>query len=175
MAAGYATSYGTLLNSMRFLLSNTGRSRWDVLTRQEDMPDLVNELIRLETGLIGWKRFADREVRLSDESVVPAGRQMLLMLGAANRDPAHFLEPHRLRTDRAERGEPKPLTFGTGPHLCVGREVARAEITVALSHLRSCFPDLRLVAPPDGFRYDPDYLFRTPVSLPVRIRGNVAG
>jgi cytochrome P450 len=175
MAAGYATSYGTLLNSMRFLLSDAGRPCWDGLANEEDISDLVNELIRLETGLLGWKRFADRNVRLSDGSLVPAGSQMLLMLGAANRDPDHFVEPHRILADRAERKEPKPLTFGTGPHLCVGREVARVEIISALSLLRHRFPEMRLIPPPGGFRYDLDYLFRTPVTLPVRIQGEGGG
>ncbi|HZM84892.1 MAG TPA: cytochrome P450 [Candidatus Limnocylindrales bacterium] len=171
MAAGYSTSYGTLLNSMRFLLSAEGRSWWDGLAHEDSLPDLVTELIRVETGLIGWKRLAAKDVRLSDGTLIPAGSQMLLMLGAANRDPDRFTEPHRIRRDRAERKEPKPLTFGTGPHLCLGREVARAEISVALSVLRHRFPGMVLQPPTGWFRYDPDYLFRTPVSLPVRVHG----
>ncbi|WP_168200661.1 cytochrome P450 [Allokutzneria sp. NRRL B-24872] len=168
MAAGYSTTYGTLLNAMRYLLAEDGREHWEALQDKEIVPTLSNELMRVETGLTGWKRKAKDAVRLGD-SEIPAGGQILVMLGAANRDPEHFQQPHRIRLDRAERKEPKPLTFGAGPHLCIGREVSRLEIGAALSVLRERFPDMRLALPGPEADYDPDYLFRTPVALPVRL------
>ncbi|MFB9902456.1 cytochrome P450 [Allokutzneria oryzae] len=168
MAAGYSTTYGTLLNALHHLLSDSGREHWDALLDEAVAPVLTNELMRLETGLIGWKRKA-RHVVDAGGSTIPAGGQILLMMGAANRDPEHFLEPHRVRLDRQERKEPKGLTFGAGPHLCMGREVSRLEIGAALTVLRKRFPDMRLGIPVDGLQYDPDHLFRTPLSLPVRL------
>ncbi|SDN60101.1 cytochrome P450 [Allokutzneria albata] len=168
MAAGYSTTYGTLLNAMRHLLSEEGQENWDALSDKAIVPALTTELMRIETGLIGWKRKAKNAVRLG-ESEIPAGGQILVMLGAANRDPEHFHEPHRVRLDRAERKEPKALTFGAGPHLCIGREVSRLEIGEALSVLRERFPRMRLALSGAEADYDPDYLFRTPVALPVRL------
>ena len=163
IAAGYATTYGTLQNSVRFLLSPSGRQHWQQLDNADYTKKLVPELVRLETGLVGWKRYAADDVRLPSGEVIPAGGQIGVLIGAANRDPA-FVDPHRVRLDRPHR--PMPLSFGVGEHLCMGRELALLEITTALQALRSRFPDMRVVE--DGtVRYDKDNLFRTIQSLPV--------
>lgn len=168
MAAGYSTTYGTLLNAMRHLLSDGGREHWDALQDKSIVPTLTTELMRVETGLTGWKRKAKNSIRLGN-SEIPAGGQILAMLGAANRDPDHFHDPHRIRLDRAARNEPKPLTFGTGPHQCIGREISRLETAEALTVLRERFPNMQLALPGPEADYDPDYLFRTPMALPVRL------
>lgn len=163
IAAGYATTYGTLQNSFRFLSSDAGREHWHQLNEPGYAKKLVPELVRLETGLVGWKRRAAADVRLANGQVIPAGSQIGVLIGAANRDPA-FVDPHAVRLDRPHR--PMPLSFGVGEHLCMGRELALLEITTALQALRARFPELRVID--DGtLRYDKDNLFRTLQALPV--------
>jgi cytochrome P450 len=62
-----------------------------------------------------------------------AGSRLLLMWGAANRDPSHFEDPDQFRLDRA--GGRSHLTFGKGAHFCVGAALARLEATVVLRQL----------------------------------------
>lgn len=166
MAAGYSTTYGTILNATRRLLSDRGREYWDELPNLDEPTTnaLMRELTRLETGLIGWKRRAKTDM-LIGKSTIPKGSPMVVHLGAANRDPDMFTNPHDIQLDRTERGEPAPLSFGTGPHVCVGKALAQLELKRALQTLRAVAPDLREAG--HFTPYDPDYLFRTPQELIV--------
>jgi hypothetical protein len=62
------------------------------------------------------------------------------MLGAANRDPAHFAEPDRF--DIARRNN-KHVAFGQGPHYCVGAALGRLEALIAIQSTLARFPNLR--------------------------------
>jgi cytochrome P450 len=69
---------------------------------------------------------------------VPAGSPILLLLGAANRDPRRYADPdvYDLRRDDVQH-----LTFGYGLHYCLGANLARLEGRVALDELLNRFPD----------------------------------
>jgi cytochrome P450 len=86
------------------------------------------------------------------------------MLGAANRDPERYLDPDRFDIFR----EPKQhISFGHGPHMCLGMHLARIETRVAITALLERLPNLRL----DPDAHDPHIhgqIFRSPTSLPVR-------
>jgi cytochrome P450 len=66
----------------------------------------------------------------------------MLLLGAANHDPARFRDPDVLDLGRGDRGH---LSFGGGPHFCLGNALARMEGEVVLPALVRRFPDLRLL------------------------------
>lgn len=166
IAAGYITTYGTLLNSMAYLLSPAGREHWDALGNPGHVPALASELLRRETALVGWKRKARSEVVLADGSVIPAGGQILALIGAANCDPEVFPDPHEIRLDRSLPGK-AVLTFGRGTHSCVGSGLATLELEMSLRALREKFPEMRLTGARPG--YAPDNLFRIPNSLPVAL------
>ncbi len=167
IAAGYATTYGTVQNSLRYLSTPAGRTHWERLESPGYAQKLAPELVRLETGLIGWKRYAEKSVKLADGSIIPAGHQIINLLGAANRDPM-FADPHTVSLSRPNM--PKPLSFGIGRHLCMGQELAMMEITTALVALRTTLPTLTVEESPDWpITYDPDNLFRTIRSLPVSV------
>ncbi|WP_035805754.1 cytochrome P450 [Kitasatospora mediocidica] len=69
----------------------------------------------------------------------PAGNGAFLLLGAANRDPARFVDPDVFDPTRTES---QPLSFGGGPHFCLGAQLARLEANLALPALLSRFPAL---------------------------------
>lgn len=169
MAAGYATTYGTILNSMNFLLSPDGDDYWQELLYMsgQKRAGLVQELIRLETGLVGWKRRTVAEFELSDQTVISKGVGVIALIGAANRDPSVFDDPHAIDIDRMGRHGAKQLSFGQGPHLCVGKELAKLELTTALDYLCEAVPTIKLAQ--TETEYDPDYLFRTPRFLDITI------
>lgn len=169
MVAGYSSSFGALLNSTRYLLSDEGREHWDLLREPERVPGMVEDILRKETGVVAWRRYAKQDVVLADDSVVPKGSSIFIMIGAANRDPQRFPDPHAVLAERREGNGTKVITFSSGPHQCAGREIAKLEITAALTTLRDRFPDMRLALPDNGISYDPDYMLRTPQTLPVRL------
>ena len=71
---------------------------------------------------------------------------LVMMLGAANRDPKRFAEPDRFWPERPDGG---PLSFGGGAHYCVGQALARLEGTVAFPRLFARFPNLASAGPPE--------------------------
>lgn len=166
IAAGYITTYGTLLNSLAYLLSPAGREHWQAVADPGYLPGLTSELLRRETALVGWKRKAREQVVLSDGSVIPAGRQILALIGAANCDPDVFTQPGEINPGRKVSGR-ELLTFGLGPHSCVGSGLAIVELELSMLMLRHTFPGLRLTGSRLG--YAPDTMFRIPGDLPVTL------
>ncbi|MFI1398176.1 cytochrome P450 [Streptomyces sp. NPDC020681] len=100
----------------------------------------VNELLRYTyTGRDVLIRFATEPLSI-DGQAISAGDAVLFDIAAANRDPSAFAEPDELRPDRTLNPH---LSFGQGPHNCLGAAVARTQIGGALGALLSQLPRLR--------------------------------
>ena len=89
---------------------------------------------------------------------------MLVAIGAANRDPEVFADPDRFDIRRSNAAE--HLSFGFGPHYCLGAPLARLEARVVLEELTAARPDLRLT-PGQRFEFTPIIGFRGPRSVRV--------
>jgi cytochrome P450 len=79
------------------------------------------------------------------------GQTVVLMLGAANRDPERFANPDQLDVGRTEN---RHTAFGWGSHFCLGAPLARIETQVALRLLLARAPQLRLTGEPLQWRED---------------------
>lgn len=91
----------------------------------------IEEVLRYRAPLQWMFRVAQRDVELQGQ-LIPAGSLVLVMIGAANRDPGHFPDPHRFDVTR----DPNPhLAFGNGIHFCLGAPLARLEARIALTEL----------------------------------------
>ncbi|MEU5980336.1 cytochrome P450 [Streptomyces sp. NPDC047315] len=110
-------------------------------------PDLVDgaveELMRYLTIAQTGVRAALEDVRLGGH-LIKAGESVTLSVEAANRDPERFPEPDALDLRRAAGGH---LGFGHGIHQCLGQQLARVEMRVAIPALLTRFPTLRLAVP----------------------------
>jgi cytochrome P450 len=95
---------------------------------------------------------------------VPAGSTLRLMLGAANRDPEVFTDPHRFDV-RRPAGHSRNLTFSLGSHSCQGRLLAEAEIRVVWERIAARYSAVELVAPPETMKTDASRHYLT---LPLR-------
>lgn len=133
----------------------------DVLDMSD--PSVITELIRLDGPAQAIPRTATKPTRVGTVEI-PADEQVAVVLGAANRDPAVFADPDELRPGRAG---PAPLTFGYGPHRCLGVALARLEIEAVLSRLLARDP---VLAGPVNWRYTP--AVRGPISVPVSFRAD---
>ncbi|CCC42920.1 cytochrome P450 [Mycobacterium canetti] len=125
-------------------------------------PSLITELLRLESPIQATARTATQIQRIGDTEIAQ-GQQVIVVIAAANRDPAVFDEPDRLRLGR--RG-PAPLAFGHGPHYCLGAALARLQISVALRRIVARNPVVCGAA-----SWDRSPALRGPVSLPMRFIG----
>lgn len=105
------------------------------------VPQAVTECLRYDTSVQTMTRVAFEDVTLEGVDI-PKGTLVFMMLGAANRDPARFIEPDRLDIRRPDAG--RPLGFGGGIHYCLGVRLAQLEIEVALRTLLTRLPDLAL-------------------------------
>jgi cytochrome P450 len=143
MLVAYAIAgHETTMNTLGHLLWQLTR-RPHLQQRLRDDPGLIGPLI--EETLRLWPP-VDHGSRLTTVDVevggrlLPAGSRVVLLTGAANRDPAVFEQPDRLRLDRDPN---RHLTFGHGVHYCMGARLARAEFTAvlrALTRLPLMFP-----------------------------------
>jgi cytochrome P450 len=101
---------------------------------------LVEESLRLTTPLHIFARTATKDTTIGDTPVA-AGTRLFVNYASANHDPRRFEDPETLRLDR----KPNPhVAFGFGPHLCLGRHLARAELKEVVSRLFTRLPDIRL-------------------------------
>jgi cytochrome P450 len=129
-AAGESTA--SLLGSAAWILA----TRPDIQQRVREEPELlgafIEETLRYESPFRGHYRHVWRDTSLGGTDL-PAGSHLLLMWGAANRDPRQFKSPNEFRLDR---GSGKShVTFGKGVHFCVGAALARLEARVVLQML----------------------------------------
>jgi cytochrome P450 len=107
------------------------------------MPNAIEELLRYDPSVQIIVRTALEELELGGV-LLARGQAVICLLGAANRDPAAYPDPDRLDITRPNV---RPLSFGSGIHFCLGAQLARIEMEIALNSLFSRLPNLRLDEP----------------------------
>jgi cytochrome P450 len=160
--AGHETTTGLISNALRQLL--THRHAWEEICRDASLiPNAVEEVLRFDSSVIAWRRQTTQAVEIGGVPV-PAGANLLLLLGSANRDPAVFKDAEHFDIHRQNAKE--HLSFGQGAHYCLGAPLARLEARVVLAELSARLPSLRLV-PGQSPRFRPNTTFRGPLALLV--------
>ncbi|TDP31420.1 cytochrome P450 [Nocardia ignorata] len=142
-AAGFETTTNLIGNGVAALLAHPDQMR-ELRARPELASNAVEELLRYESPVQTNGRTVLQPTRLAGVDLHP-GQVVLILLGAANRDPDRFDDPDSL--DITRTGVP-PLSFGAGIHFCLGAPLARLEGSILFPLLASRFPDLRLVEQP---------------------------
>ena len=161
LPAGIETTYRSLGNLLFALLTHP--DQLDEVVRQPELRGpAIEEGLRWETPLVMLPRRSVRNARLAGIDI-PAGRELNVFLGSANRDERHYAEPDRFDIHRT----PAPhMSFGSGPHMCLGMHLARMETRVALNAILERLHDLRL-DPETARPRIVGSVFRSPDTLPV--------
>lgn len=160
LIGGYETAANFIANALRALLAHP--AQLELLRREPDRTgDAVEELLRYDGSVLrAVPRAATADVTLGG-TTIPAGSLVTIVLGAANRDPAHVPDADRLDVTRPPS---RHLAFGHGIHFCPGAGLARVEAEVALAATVRRLPGLRL----DGeARWRPAGVMRALEALPV--------
>ncbi|MEA2567288.1 MAG: hypothetical protein QOD49_2465 [Actinomycetota bacterium] len=140
--AGFETTRNLIGNGFLALLRHPEELE-KLRTRPDLLPNAVLELLRYDSPVQANRRVALEPVEVGGVEIA-AGEKMLLLLGAANRDPARFEDPDRL--DVARPGV-RPLSFGGGVHFCLGAPLALLEAEIAISSLIRRLEGVELAGP----------------------------
>ena len=139
LAAGFETTVNLLGNGIRMLLD--APENLDLLRQRPELwPNAVEEILRLESPVQLTARLALRDVEIAGMQI-ERGELVVVYLGAANRDPSVFPDPHHFDIERPNAG--RHLAFSGGRHFCLGAALARAEGEVGLRAFFERFPDAR--------------------------------
>lgn len=143
--AGHEATVHQLGNAVHTLLEQTHTEipRWFGSNKQLDAT--VQELGRYRTPLHLFIRYAQEDIALGSDVTLKRGERLGLLLGAANHDPIRFTEPARFNPDRDDGAT---IGFGAGVHYCLGVQLARLEIGIALQVLFERLPQLALAEIP---------------------------
>jgi cytochrome P450 len=164
LSAGYENVANAVANFTLLLTEEPTR-----LARLRAEPDLVptavEEMLRYTMSGLGVShpRIATEDVEIAGV-LIRRGDAVFASLPAANHDPAMFADPDRVDFDRVATGH---LAFGYGPHMCLGAQLARTELDVALTAMIHRLPGLRLAVPVAELRWKTGLTVRGPQSLPV--------
>ena len=159
--AGHETTRNLLGNGLYWLLRH--RDQW---TRLRDdpqlMPAAVREMLRFDSPIQYTARRIYAEVQMHGRTL-KRGQLLVPLIGAANRDPARFSDPDRFDIGRDEGMH---LSFGHGPHVCIGAALTTMEAEIAFSTLMRRLPMLELASPVADWSGNPVY--RGLATLPLR-------
>ncbi|KYC38250.1 cytochrome [Scytonema hofmannii PCC 7110] len=166
LTAGHETTVNLIAKGTLALLRNP--EAYTLLrSHPEFTPAAIEEILRYDTPIQMITRWAYADMELGGKSI-KRGDSVGLMLGSANRDPAHFKNPEVFDIQRQDN---KHSSFGGGIHYCLGSTLARAEGQIALNVLLNRLPELRLVN--ETVDWANNIIFHGPNNLPVAFRRSV--
>ena len=142
------------------------RGEWERLGRRPELAAAaVEECLRYDAPVQFTSRRPWEDVEIFGKRV-PGDMEIVLVLGAAHRDPARFEDPDRLDISRSDNAH---LAFGQGIHFCLGASLARLEAGIAFRALVQRFPEMELAC--ETVDYRPGFAIRALESLPVSFGG----
>lgn len=140
---------------------------------RELIPAFIEEALRVQSPTKVDFRLARKTATLGGVNI-KAGTVLMLCLGAANRDPAKFEDPHEFRLDRKNVRE--HISFGRGIHTCAGAPLARVEGQITVNRLLDRLRDITISTdfhgPRNGrtYSYEPTFLLRGLTELHIKFR-----
>jgi cytochrome P450 len=159
--AGGDTTRNLLASGLWYLTQNRDQMDWLVADLDSRLPTAREELTRFASPVIYMRRTATRDTMIGATQIAK-GEKVVMYFGAANRDPRHFSNPHGLDLARTPNDH---LAYGTGPHACLGKHLARLEIDAILRQVLTRMRDIEVLAPPE---WQASTFISGPKSLPIR-------
>ena len=137
--AGHETTSNLIGNGL--LALHRQPDQWERLKKDPSLiAGAIDELLRFDSSVQVTNRVTHTEIELGGVTI-PAHENIVMLLGAANRDPAQYADPDRLDITRHNV---RPMSFGGGIHHCLGAQLARLEAELAFTALVTRMPNLEL-------------------------------
>jgi cytochrome P450 len=161
-AAGQETTARLLATALK-VLSEHPELQDELREHHDRIPNFIEEALRIESPVKADFRLAKRPTTVGGVEIAP-GTPVMLLNGAANRDPRRFECPAEFRVDRPNARE--HIAFGRGAHSCPGGPLARAEARISLERILGRMRDIRLSEEHHGpagnhhFSYEPTWVLR---------------
>jgi cytochrome P450 len=161
-AAGQETTARLLASALKQLALHP-ELQTELREHRDRIPNFIEEILRVESPVKADFRLARRTTSIGDVEV-RAGTPVMLLNGAANRDPGRFECPAEFRADR--RNTMDHIAFGRGHHSCPGGPLARAEGRISIERILDRMHDIRLSEAHHGpagdrhFDYEPTWVLR---------------
>jgi cytochrome P450 len=130
VVAGNETTRQAISHSMKALMDNPDQMQW-LLDNPDKYQVAVEELVRWASPVYHFRRTATKDVEIHGKQV-KAGDKVVMWWPSANRDDAKFEDPWTLKLDRHPNDH---VTFGKGPHTCMGANLARFEMRIMFETL----------------------------------------
>ncbi|MGV9547714.1 cytochrome P450 [Streptomyces ardesiacus] len=162
LVAGHETTANMISLGTYTLLTNPGRLA-ELRAEPGLLPDAVEELMRVLSIADGLLRMAVEDIEV-DGQIIRAGEGVVFSTSVINRDESVYPDPDALDWHRPARHH---VAFGFGIHQCLGQNLARAELEIALHALFERLPTLRLAAPADEIPFKPGDTVQGMLELPV--------
>ncbi len=160
--AGHETTTTLISNTLRVLLGHG--DQWQrVVADPTLVAGAVDEVLRFSPSIVAWRRKALKDAEVGGVAI-PAGAELLLVMGSANRDETRFPDPDVFDITRPNARE--HLAFGFGIHYCLGNLLAKLQTRVVVEEVALLAPDLALVDD-EPITFGPNLSFRAPLSVPV--------
>ncbi|MEM8860336.1 MAG: cytochrome P450 [Chloroflexota bacterium] len=141
LMAGHETTTNQSGNGLRTLLEQ--RENWEAICADATLiPAASEEIIRYVSSVVSWRRVAKKDITIEGVTI-PKDSQILVLLGAANRDERKFENGESF--DISRKNARQNLSFGMGNHYCLGAPLARLELIIFLEELTRRIPSMRLV------------------------------
>ena len=128
--AGHEATVNTLGNGLHALLT-LEKSFDEVRNETEDINDVVEELIRYDSPLQFFQRYALEDVEIGGHNI-SKGSKVAILLGSANRDPRVFENPDQINFKREMKDH---SSWGGGIHFCIGTHLGKLELGVSFNHI----------------------------------------
>jgi cytochrome P450 family 142 subfamily A polypeptide 1 len=160
LVAGNETTRNGLSGAMQLLIENP-ETRARLIEDPKLIPAAIEEILRLTSPVVSFSRTTTRDTELRGVPI-KEGQKVLMIYGSANRDAEEFENPDDFDIDR----NAQHLAFGMGNHFCMGANLARMELRVALTELLRRIPDMSYAT--DGPEFGSSALVRSVAHMHVR-------
>lgn len=158
--AGNETTTILLINAI-YMICNNPNMATALRADRALIPRMIEETLRYMPPVHFIGRLVTRETSLGDE-VLRKGDLAMVFLGSVGRDADRYQNPHDFRLDRKKMAH---LSFGTGPHVCLGLQLARLEARVAINAMLDTFSSFELAS--KDLRLGPNLNLRCFEHLPL--------
>ena len=149
--AGHVTTTALIGNAVHILLGQP--EYWDDIARHpEHIPVIVEEVLRYRNPTKAFPRIATKDTELNGVQIA-RGDLVQLLFASANHDEGKWENPEVFDPWAKDRGKTRLMSFGYGPHTCIGAPLARAQARIALEVLNRQLPGLKLAE--QEYRYLP--------------------